>query len=167
MARSRERETIWSRRILLIVLIGLAGSFTWNVVSFSQPWVKLSQTWMLAWTCLLLWRLRRRSRPLSAAETCAAFLRREFENKRGGLLEFRRSLFLLAPPILIAWLAGGPAIRLRALGLDSSSRVFQFASGPWLFIVIGLLLALVWLAFGLAAKKATRELDELCRRTRE
>lgn len=167
MARSRERETIRSRRILLIMLIGLAGALTYNVLSISQLWVKLSQTWMLAWTCLLIWKLRYRPRRMNSTESCASFLRREFQRKRGGLLEFRRYLFLLAPPVLISWLASGPAIRLRALGVDPTSRVYQVASGPWPFIIIGLLLALVWVAFGLAAKKATREIDELRSRTQE
>lgn len=37
----------------------------------------------------------------------------------------------------------------------------------WPFIITGLLLVLVWLAFGLAAGKAARELDELRRRTQD
>ena len=167
MARSRERESIWSRRILLILLIGLAGAFAYNVFSVSQLWLRLSQGWMLAWTCLLLWRLRRRPRPVSVAENCASFLRREFERKRGALLEIRWYMFLLIPPIFASWWAEGPAIRLRALRIDPASRLYEFASGPGPFIIVGLLLVTVWLAFGLAAKKAARELDELRRRTRE
>jgi len=167
MARSRERESIWSRRILLTLLIGLAGAFAYNVFSVSQLWVRLSQGWMLAWTCLLVWRVRRAPRRMSATENCASFLRREFEGKRSGLLEIRRYVFLLVPPILVSWWVGGPAIRLRALGVAPSSGLYRFASGPGLLIVIGLLLVLIWLAFGLAARKATRELEELGRRTRE
>jgi hypothetical protein len=167
MARSRERESIWSRRILLTLLIGLAGAFAYNAFSVSQLWVRLAQGWMLAWACLLVWRVRRAPRRMSATENCASFLRREFEGKRSGLLEIRKYVFLLIPPILTSWWAGGPAIRLRALGVDPSSGLYGFASGPWLLIIIGLLLVLIWLAFGLAARKATRELDELGRRTRE
>jgi hypothetical protein len=165
MARSRERESIWSKRILLTILIGLAGGFAYNVLFGSQLWVRLSQGWLLAWACLLVWRFRRGPHPLGAAESCASFLRSEFERKRSGLVEFRRYLFLLIPPILVSWWAGGPAMRLRALGLDPSSRVYRLGSGPWPFLIIGMLLVLVWAAFGLAAKKATRELDELRRRT--
>jgi len=104
---------------------------------------------------------------LEALENCATFLRQEFESKRRGLLEIRRYIFRLISPILVSWWAGGPAIRLRASGVDPSSRLYKAASGPWPFIVIGFLLLLIWPAFGLAAKKATRELDELCRRTQE
>lgn len=167
MARSRERECVWSRRILLFILIGLAAGFAYNVFSVSQPWVRLSQGWMLAWTCLLVWGLRRGPRRMNATESCATFLRREFESKRSGFLEIRRYMFLLIPPILASWWGGGPAIRLRALGVYPSSRLYEFASGPWPFIIIGLLLMLVWFAFGLAAKKAMRELDDLRRRTQE
>jgi hypothetical protein len=165
MARSRERESIWSRRVLLTLLIGLAGAFAYNVFAVSQLWVRLSQGWMLAWTCLLVWRFRRGPRRMSTTESCASFLRREFEGKRSGLLEIRRYMFLLIPPILVSWWGRGPAIRLRALVVDSSSRIYGFASGPWPFIITGLLLALVWLAFGLAARKATHELAELRQRT--
>lgn len=167
MGRSRERDNIWSRRILLALLIGLATAFAYNVFSVSQLWVRLSHAWMLAWTCLLVWRFRRGARRVSATESCASFLRREFEGKRSGLLEIRRYMFLLIPPILTSWWAGGSAIRLRALGVDPSSRLYEFASGPWPFIITGVLLIIVWLAFGLAAKKATHELDELRRRTQE
>ncbi|MFZ1139568.1 MAG: hypothetical protein ABR881_18685 [Candidatus Sulfotelmatobacter sp.] len=167
MARSREHESIWSRRILLTLLIGLAGAFAYNAFSVSQPWVKLSQAWMLGWTGLLVWKFRRGSRRMSVTESCASFLRRQFETKRSGFLEIRRYLFLLIPPILAAWWGGGPTIRLRALGVDPSSRLYEFASGPWPFLITGLLLVLIWLAFGLAAQKATRELDELRRRTQE
>ncbi|MBS1877205.1 MAG: hypothetical protein JSU00_28595 [Acidobacteria bacterium] len=104
---------------------------------------------------------------MSATGNCASFLRREFEGKHSAMLEIRRCVFLLVPPILASWWAGGPAIRLRALGVGPSSGLYGFASGPWLLIILGLLLVLIWLAFGLAAKKATRELDELDRRTRE
>lgn len=170
MARSRERESIWSRRILLIVLMALAAGFAYNVFSISQLWVRLAQAWMLGWTCLVAWRLRQGARRMSAMDSCASFLQREFESKREKLLEMRRYLYLLVPPILVSWWAGGGhASRLlsglRALGVDPASRLYELASGTWLFVVIGLLLVLIWFAFGLAAKKATREMEELRRRT--
>lgn len=167
MARSRERESIWSRRILLALLIGLAGAFAYNVYSVSQPWIRLSQGWMLAWTGLLIWRFRRRPPRASATENCAGFLRREFEGKRRGLLEIRRYMFLVVPPILVSWWARGPELRMRAPGVHPSVGIYGFAAGPWPFIITGLLLVLVWLAFGLAARKAARELDELGRRTQD
>ena len=165
MARSRERESLWSRRILLALLIGLAVAFAYNVFTVSEVWLRLTQAWMLAWVCLLLWRLRRRPRRMMVSENCGAFLRREFESKRSGLLEIRRYLFLLVPPILVSSWTGGPAVRLRSLGVAPGSRLYDFVSGPEPFVIIGLLLALVWLGFSLAARKAARELEELRRRT--
>ena len=164
MARSQQRYSVWSRRILVVILIGLAGGFAYNVLSISQLWVRLSQIWMFIWTCLLAWRIRRGPSRMNATETCANFLLNEFESKRRGFLTIRKYLFLLIPPILASWWGGGRAIRLSALGVPPSSRLYEFASGPWPFIMSGLLLVLIWLAFGLAAKKATRELDELSRR---
>jgi len=80
---------------------------------------------------------------------------------------------MIIPPFLASWWGGSlRAVRLnhwnlRALGVDPSSRLYQFAGGPWPFVIMGFLLALDWLAFGLAAEKATRELEELGRRTQE
>src|SRR5258708_1237094 len=120
MARSRERENIWSRRLLLLLLSGLAGAFAYNAFSVANLSLRLSQSWMLAWTCLLLWRIRRGRPPMNATDHCASFLQREFEEKRRGLLEIRRYMLLLIPPILASWLAGGGRmlrlIRLKELG---------------------------------------------------
>jgi hypothetical protein len=173
MARSRERLNIWGRRILLILLILFAGVLAYNVFSVSQLWLRLSMGWYLAWTFLLVWgALRERPRHMSATESCTSFLRREFEAKRSGLLATRRYMFLvLTPPVLASWWGGGwRAVRLnhwnlRAVGVDPSSQLYKFAGGPWPFVIMGILLVLDWLAFGLAAKKATRELEELRRRT--
>jgi len=169
MARSRERESAWSRGFLLALLSGLALVFAYNFLSVSQFWIKLSQGWLFVWTCLLFWRCRWPSRRRGTDETCANFLRRQFEDKHKGLLEVRRFTFLLIPPILVTWWAGKALRlgRLKALGIDPSSRLYEFVNGPWLFIVIGLLLALIWVAFTLAAKKATRELEEVIRRSGE
>jgi hypothetical protein len=171
LARSRERESVWSRRLLLSLLIGLAGAFAYNIYSVSQLWARLSQSWMLAGTCLLLWRFRHGPRAMDANESCVSFLRREFEGKRSGLLEIRRYMFLLAPPVVVSWWGGGGrAIRLSrlgSLGVDPSSPLYEFARGPWPFVMTALLLVVVWFAFGLAAEKAARELAELDRRTRD
>ena len=83
----------------------------------------------------------------------------------------QRYVLLLIPPILSGWWGPGMRVlrlsRLKALGVDPSSRLYEFASGPWPFVIILSLLMLDWLAFGLAAKKARLELDELCRSTQE
>ena len=173
MARSRESLNIWGRRILLILLIIFAGVLAYKVFSVSQLWLRLSMGWYLAWTCLLVWGAsREKPRLMSATESCVSFLRREFEAKRSGLLGIQRYMLLvLIPPFLASWWGGGwRALRLnhwnlRALGVDPSSQLYKFAGGPWPFVILGFLLVLDWVAFGLAAKKATRELEELGRRT--
>ncbi len=168
MTRARERETRQSRLILLTLLIVLAAAFAYNTLTVGQLWARLSQGWMCAWACLLLWRFRRTPRSRSATESCATFLQREFENKRTGLLEIRRYMFLLIPPIAISWWAGGGrAIRLQRLAqmrIDPSSRLYDFANGPGPVILTAILLVIVWLAFGLAANTAAREIEELRRR---
>lgn len=183
MARSRERLNLWVRRILLIVLIGFAGVLVYmfvavgdssrNLYSISQLWARLAIGWCLAWACLLVWgAFRRGPRRMSAADSCASYLQHEYVAKRSGLLAIQRYMLLvLIPPMLALWWGGGwRAARLghwglTARGVDPSSWLYQFAGGPWPFIILGLVLVLDWLAFGLAAQKATRELDELARRT--
>ncbi len=171
LARSRERENLWGRRFWLALLIALAAAFAYNMFSISQLWVRLSQAWMLAWTGFLGWKSRRGPGRMSPAESCAGFLRRSFEYKRAGFLAIRWYLFLLIPPMLTGWWTNAGAAlrvaRLKALGVDPSSRLYGYATGPWPFITTMLSLVLVWFAFGLAAKKAARELEELRRRTQE
>ena len=171
LARSRERENLWGRRIWLALLIALTAAFAYNVFSVNGLWVRLSQAWMLAWTGLLFWKSRHGPGRMSVAESCADFLRRSFEGKRAGFLAIRRYLFLLIPPLLTGWWTNaGAAIRvarLKALGVNPSSRLYDYATGPWLFIILVMSLVLAWFAFGLAVKKATRELEELRRRTLE
>jgi hypothetical protein len=185
MARSRERLNIWVRRVLLMLLIGFAGVLAYmfvavgdssrNLLPVSPLWARLGIGWCFAWTCLLVWGMFREGpRRMSATDNCASFLQREFKAKRSGLIATQRYMLLvLIPPMLALWWGGGwRAARLghwglSARGVDPSSWLYQFAGGPWPFIILGLLLVLDWLAFGLAAQKATRELDELARRTQE
>ena len=171
MAHARERESTWGWGLWLALLTGLAGASAYNAISISQPWARFSQAWMLAWACFLLWISRQRPQRASASESSVSFLQREFERKRNAFLSIRRYLFLLIPPIVASfWVGGGQAIRisrLKALGVNPSSGLYAFATGPWPFIITGLLLVLIWIAFGQAAKKATRELEELRRRTHE
>lgn len=183
MARSRERLNLWGRRIVLILLVGFVGVLAHMIVAVGRPshsvfpvsqvWARLGIGWYLAWTCLLTWGVfHRRPRRMRTTECCAGFLQREFEAKRRGLLATQRYLLLvMLPPILVFWWTPGMHAlrlsRLNALGLDPSSRLYEFASGPWAFIIILCLLALDWFAFGLAAKKAAWELEDLRRRVQE
>jgi hypothetical protein len=169
MARSRERENLWGQYIGIILFTGLAGVCAYTVISVHQIWPRLSQAWLFAWSCWLAWGVGRGPRRINPTESCASFLRRSYESKRGGFLALRWYLFLLIPPFLASWWTGGALrlSRLKALGVEPSSRLYEFSSGPWPLIILLMSLVLVWFAFGLAAKKAERELDELRRRTQE
>jgi len=169
MARSRERENLWGQRIGVILFTGAAGVSAYYAIFGHQVWSRAWLIWLFAWCCLLAWGIGRGPRRVNPTESCASFLRRSYESKRGGFLALRWYLFLLIPPLLASWWSGGARAlrlsRLKALGVEPSSRLYEFSSGPWPFIVLLVALALAWFAFGLAAKKAERELDELSRRT--
>jgi uncharacterized membrane protein len=49
--------------------------------------------------------------------------------------------------------------------LEHSSWLLRFYSGSWPFLIIGIALVLVWLAFKEAAQKAMRDREELIRST--
>jgi hypothetical protein len=165
-ARSRETGNVWAHRISAVLLIVFAGVFAYNAIVIMQPWVRMGQLWMIGVLCFYFLRLVRHSpRRMRANESCARFLEREFEGRRNTLLEARRAIFLLIPAILASWWGGGPALRLKALGVNPDSRHFQFASGPGPFIIIGLVLIFVWFSLGHSAKKASRQIEELHRRT--
>jgi len=171
LAGSRQRENLWGQRIGLILFTGLAGVCAYNVISVDQIWARLSQAWLFGWSCWLAWCIGRSPRRMNPTESCASFLRRSYESKRGGFLALRWYLFLLIPPFLASWWTGSARAlrlsRLKALGVEPSSRLYEFSSGPWPFLILLVSLVLAWFAFGLAAKKAERELDELRRRTQE
>lgn len=165
MSRSRERESAWSHRILLTQLLILAGAFTYNVLTLAHVWLRLAQAWLLLWSVLLMWHFRNGPRPRSSSEPCAVFLQREYEKKRDGSLQIRRFLFLLLPPILLSVWTGGPAMRLRSMGVSTESPLYAFAAGWWPLAIMFVLLGVIWLALGHVARKAARELAELRQRT--
>lgn len=151
MARSRKRLNLWGRHCA-----DTTGRFCWsarahargvgrpshNIFPVSQVWARLGIGWYLAWTCLLTWGvLHRQPGRMRTTECCGRFLQREFEAKRRGLLATQRYLLLvMIPPILVFWWTPGMHAlrlsRLNALGLDPSRRLYEFASGPWAFIII-------------------------------
>jgi H+/gluconate symporter-like permease len=146
------------------VVIALAGCFLYNVFSIAEPWIRFGQAWTLGVICYLFGsKLQRGPRRIGTDEPCAHFLEREFEGKRRGFLEIRRGLFLFIPGIAATCWGGGPMVRAKALGLDHSSWLFRFGTGPWPLVMIGVVLAIVWLAFGKAAEKAKRDEQEIRR----
>ena len=163
-ARWRDRENVWVYRTGSVILVLFAGFFAYNAYFVTQPWVRLGQLWMVGLLCFYFVKLIRQTpRRMRTNESCASFLEREFEGSRNTALEARRAVLLLVPAILMSWLGGGPALRLKTMGVDPSSWWFQVATGPGQFIVTGLILIFLWFSFGNAAKKASRQIEELRR----
>ena len=163
-ARWRDRENVLAHRTCSVMLVLFAGFFAYDFYITTQPWVLFGHLWMVGLLCFYFVKLVRQSpRRMMTNESCASFLEREFEGSRNTAVEARRAVILLIPAILTSWLGGGPALRLKSMGVDPSSWWFQVATGPGQFIVTGLILTFLWFSFGNAAKKASRQIEELRR----
>ena len=162
LARRRERENVWFRRIGLLALAGLAIAFAHNPWEIDQPWVRLGQGWMLmVMTVFLFGLIRDRTGHRTSNETCAAFLLRSLQRKRDGYLSFRRIVLLFIPAIAASWWGGGAALKARAMGLDPSSPYYQYLTSVWPMFATCFLLLIVWFAFSATAKKTSTELEKL------
>ena len=162
LARRRERENVWLRRLGVFALAGFVIAFAHNTWTVDQPWVRLGQSWMLIVMTVYLWSLiRNRTGRRASNETCADFLLRSLKMKRDGFLAVRRVVLLTIPAMLASWWGGGPALKARAMGLDPSSPYYRYLTSAWPMVATCLLLLLVWFAFRAAAKKAAAEFDAL------
>ena len=107
LARRRERESVWGRRISLFALAGLAIAFAHNTWEVDQPWVRLGQGWMLLVMTVCLWSLIRNRTHLRASnDSCGSFLLRSLKMKRDGYLAVRRIVLLIIPASfgeLVGW----------------------------------------------------------------
>lgn len=167
MARSQEKLHVRTRWIVAAVLVAFAGCFLYNVFSIDEPWIRLGQAWMFGVMCYLFAEnLQREPMRIGTNEPCAHFLEREFENKRRGFLAIRGRLFLFIPGIAATCWGGGPMVRAKAMGLDPSSWPFRLVTGTWLLLIVGVILAVVWFAFGKAAEKARRDQQDIRRSIR-
>jgi len=155
LARRRERENVWQRRIGLFALAGFAIAFAHNTWEVDQPWVRLGQGWMLV--------VMTDRRALN--ETCAGFLLRSLKMKRDGFLAVRRVVLLIIPAMLASWWGNGAALKARAMGLDPSSPYYRYLTSVWPMVATAFLLLVVWFAFSGAAKKASTEFEALRERT--
>ena len=165
LARRRELESVWGRRISLFAVAGLAVAFAHNTWEINQPWVRLGQGWMLLVMSVCLWNLIRNRTHLRASnDSCGSFLLRSLKMKRDGYLAIRRIVLLIVPAVLASWWGGGAALKARAMGLDPSSPYYRYLTGVWPMIATCVLLLVVWFAFSEAAKKATAEFEALRQR---
>lgn len=126
-----------------------------------SPWLMLGQSLALAtFACIAwpaLWSKTDRNAP---AEPCVDFLRRLFEAKLRGSLWIRRCMLLLIPAVLASWWGDGPELGAKTFGVHDPS-LLNALRGPTPLIVIGVLIALVWLAFREHERKIRRELEKL------
>jgi hypothetical protein len=165
LARRRELESVWGRRISLFAFTGLAIAFAHNTWEVNQPWVRLGQGWMLLVITVCLWNLIRNRMHLRAPnDSCGSFLLRSLEMKRDGYLAVRRIVLLIIPGVLASWRGGGAALKARAMGLDPGSPYYWYLTSVWPMISTCVLLLLIWLAFRSAARKASAELEALRQR---
>jgi hypothetical protein len=164
LVRAREKLNTFVHWAAVIVTGSLAAGSLYNVWSVDQPWIRFGQAWMFGLLAYVLGtELDYGAGRKGVNEPSVRFLESQHEERASGYLRIRRRLWLLIPSIVASWLGGGPLNLARARGLDPSSRLFQFCAGPWPFILVGACLVLVWLAFGSAAAKARRDLEELRR----
>ncbi|HEY3739910.1 MAG TPA: hypothetical protein VGL53_08695 [Bryobacteraceae bacterium] len=159
--RSMERQNRFVAWSALIIASAIAIGALHNVYVAEQPWIRLSQAWMVAVISYIFATESQRRGVKGSDEPCARFLERRHEEQARSYLRFRRIVPLMIPGIVAAWLGGGPLITAK------SSWFFRFCAGPGPFVMIGVALAFLWWAFGTAAKKAYRDRDEIRHRIAE
>jgi hypothetical protein len=129
---------------MVAVAIVLAGVFLYNVYRIDQPWIRLGQVWTLGVLVYLLAPAFEDGRAgMGTGDPCGRYLVRQHEERRGGYLRIRRRLFLLVPGMVACWWGGGAGTRF--------------------FVMTGVALGLVFIAFGKAAEKAGRDRDDVMR----
>jgi hypothetical protein len=164
LARSREKLNARLTGAVAAVTAVFAAAFLCNVYAIEQPWIRFGQAWTLGVIIYLFWpAFTIGGRRMGASEPCARFIERQHEERRSGYLRIRRRLFLFIPGIAASWWGGGPLATVKDRGLNPSSWLYHFWTGPWLFAIIGMVLVLVWLAFGKAAEKAAHDGEEVRR----
>jgi hypothetical protein len=165
MARRRDREAVWGRRLALFTLAGLAAAFVHNTWILPSSWVKVGQGWMVIVMTAYLWgAIRSRTGRRAPDETCAGFLLRTYEVKRNGYLAARRLVLWMIPGVLASWLGHGVSLRVRTMGLHPTSAWYRYLTSGWPMVATGVLMILVWLAFSSASKKASADFEALRRR---
>lgn len=146
-ARSRERlNTVVLRTFLIAMAVLIAGLF-YNLFRLDQPWIRFGQAWTAAIIVYIFApALHREKKQEDAGAPCALFLERQLGEMRRSYLRIRDGVYLFIPGIAACWWGG----QVRHASL-------------WPFLVVSAALISVWRAFGAAAEKAARELEEIRR----
>jgi hypothetical protein len=168
MVRAREKlekRLTWG---IVGVTTVLAAGLLYNVYRIDQPWIRIGQAWILGVVVYLFApAIERQRRYMGSGEPCARFLERQHEERRFGYLRIRSRLFLLIPGMIACWWGRSALLAVGASNLEKSNWLSRFFSGQWLFVMAGIALVLVWLAFGKAAEKAACELEQVRGSARE
>jgi hypothetical protein len=145
-------------------LVGLAplivAAFVRSLMRLHDPWLIAAMVWALVafgyfvWISLPHWTRRGTEKP------CVPFLRSVLEGKRLWARAVRRGVWLIAPAVAAALWRGGPLLRLKASGVTSPPAL-RLAGGPIPAIVMGALLATLWLLMMLEERRLTREIGKL------
>jgi hypothetical protein len=78
-----------------------------SIAHLREPWIVAGQVWAVLWFCGLLWKLLWKGpHQTTSAEPCLVYPRREFQNKRQGLLWLRGWVWLLIPAVAASWRGG-------------------------------------------------------------
>jgi hypothetical protein len=166
-ARALEQKMkieFWGVPLLLTLFAAKAG---FNFVQFAEPWIRAGWAWgvvtfIYAAARWVQFGMPGRLHHATGWENCADFLRAELNKKRTRILELRWILLLLFPGFLASWWGGGPVAVARRLGIEWPALLhFQESLGP--LIGFALLLALVWIKFGLEASAIQNEIETLSR----
>lgn len=163
--KSIERQNTIAGWSAVIIASAMSIAALHNIYVVKESWIRLSQAWIIAVIAYIVaTEFQRRGQVKGSDEPCARFLERRHEEQAKSYLRFRRIVPFVIPGMVAAWLGSGPLMMAKSRGLDPSSSLYQFCLGPWPFVIIGAALALVWWAFGSAARKANRDRDEIRRR---
>lgn len=150
LVQSRKKLNRLLTQLFSVVVLCIAGALLFNIYRIEQPWIRLGQAWTLGVVALLLLgRLARGGQRIQSSETSSQFLRSQHDERRRGYLSIRRWLFLFLPGIAACWWGA------RSVMADTATK------SPWLFLLAVGGLIFAWLGFGLAAKKAARDRDEV------
>jgi len=167
-ARARTQETVsaWAHWVFVIACVLLLGACVYNLARLREslllrePLLLFAEVWSLATLGYLVWGFWHGPTRPWPAESCLDFLRRELEGKIQAMRKLRRAGPLLVPAILAAWWGGGPLLAIKEWGI-ASSGLSRLLAGPWILIVLALLLRIEWLLCTKAMRKFYRELEDL------
>lgn len=168
LARSREREAIWTKGLALFALGGILFAFAHNMwtIDAPQPLARAGHAWnLIVLAAYFGGVIRSRSAGRGTNESCAGFLVRSLEARRDTFYGVCRVVLLLIPGIAAGWLAGNnSALAVKAMGLNPSSAYAHYVMGIGPRIATVVLITVLLTVFGVAGQQVSKELEAMRRR---